>query len=92
MRTFQRTIRGGNSYTINTQSSTLRRRRNVVPAIEGLESRVVLSGAPAHVGAIAQVIVASPAHGAAHVMTSLPSETGGTYSSQPSPAPDAIVH
>ena len=69
MRSFQRTIRGGNSDTINTSSSTLRRRRNLAPVIEGLESRVVLSSASAHLGAISQVISASPAPGAAHGIT-----------------------
>jgi hypothetical protein len=91
MRAFQRTIRGGNNSTSHTSSSTLRRRRNLAPVIEGLEWRVVLSSASAHLGAISQVISASPAPGGAHGITMLSSDTGGTYSNQPSPAPDVIV-
>ena len=91
MRAFQRTIRSGNSYTINTETSTLRRRRNVALVIEGLESRVVLSTASVHLGAISQVIAVSPAPGGAHSSSMLPSDTGGTYSNQPSPATDVVV-
>jgi hypothetical protein len=91
MRSFQRTIRGGISYTMNTKSSTLRRRRNVALVIEGLESRVVLSSASAHLGAISQVSSASPGPGGAHGITMISSDTGGTYSNQPSPAPDVTV-
>jgi hypothetical protein len=91
MRAFQRTIRDGNSYTINTSSSTLRRRRNVALVIEGLESRVVLSSVSAHLGAVSQAISSSPAPAGAHGITMLPMDTGGTYSNQPSPSTDVIV-
>jgi hypothetical protein len=86
MRAFQRTIRGGNSYTINTSSSALRRRHKLTPVIEGLESRVVLSSASAHLLIQPSVIAISSVASGTQNLTAHGMDTGGTYSNQPSPA------
>jgi hypothetical protein len=85
MSLFRRAILGSNDDKINSSSSKVRRRK-LAPVIDGLESRVVLSSASPTLPLNAHVIAITSAHHGGSNITYNATDTGGTYSSQPSPA------